>query len=129
MSNTTILALLKLLKLIKTDRKSVVDLDSLNFTSVSLLGCPFMPKQSLISSIALGQRRNRNSPQLKSYIVPFIFFFTNHDAIVLTLNKANAGLWLEDVFYTMRFCCFSGLHYCFGLLAGCWPPLLFPASL
>ena len=40
-----IFTLLYLLKTIKTDRKSIVDLDSLNITSVALLRCPFMPKQ------------------------------------------------------------------------------------
>ena len=41
----SILILLERLKPIKTDRKSIVDLDSLNITSVAPLGWPFMPKQ------------------------------------------------------------------------------------
>ena len=40
-----ILSLLKLLKPIKTDRKSIVVSGSLNITSGSLLKWPFMPKQ------------------------------------------------------------------------------------
>ena len=44
-SKITILTLLWHLKPIKTDRKSIVDQDSLNITSVAPLGCPFMPKQ------------------------------------------------------------------------------------
>ena len=39
-----ILTLLSRLKPLKTDRKSIVDQDSLNITSVAPLGCPFMPK-------------------------------------------------------------------------------------
>ena len=50
-SKTTILPLLKLLKPIKTDRKSIVDLGSLDITSVALLGCSFMPKQGPRSKI------------------------------------------------------------------------------
>ena len=45
LSKTTILTLLKLLKTIKTDRKSIVDSDGLNIKSVSLPGCPFMAGQ------------------------------------------------------------------------------------
>ena len=44
-SKTIILTLLPLRKPIKTDRKLIVDLDSLYITSVAPLGCPFMPKQ------------------------------------------------------------------------------------
>ena len=44
-SKIIILTLRKRLKPIKTDRKSTVDQDSLNITSVAPLGCPFMPKQ------------------------------------------------------------------------------------
>ena len=44
-SKTHILKVLEHLKPIKTDRKSIVDLDSLNITSVAPLRCPFMPKQ------------------------------------------------------------------------------------
>ena len=40
-----ILTLLQHLKPLKTDRKSIVDQDSLNITSVATLGCPFMPKE------------------------------------------------------------------------------------
>ena len=42
---------LPLLKPIKTDRSSVVDLDSLNMTSITLLECPFMPKQGPRSKV------------------------------------------------------------------------------
>ena len=45
-----ILTLLKLLKPIKTDRKSIVDSGSLDITSGSLLKWPFMPKQGPRSS-------------------------------------------------------------------------------
>ena len=44
-SKTTILTLLKLPKLIKNDRKSIVDSGGLDITSGSLLKWPFMPKQ------------------------------------------------------------------------------------
>ena len=50
-SKATILTLLPLLKPIKTDRSSVVDLDSLNITSIALLKCPCMLKQGPRSSI------------------------------------------------------------------------------
>ena len=49
-SKTTILTLLKLLKPIKTDRKSIVDSGSLDITSGSRLKWPFMPKQGPRSS-------------------------------------------------------------------------------
>ena len=44
-SKTIILTLSKLPKPMKTDRSSVVELDSLNITSIALPECPFMPKQ------------------------------------------------------------------------------------
>ena len=47
----TILTLLKLLKPIKTDRKSIVDSGSLDITSGSLLKWPFMPKQGPRSKV------------------------------------------------------------------------------
>ena len=49
-SKTTILTLLKILKPIKTDRKSIVDSDSLDITPGSRLKWPFMPKQGPRSS-------------------------------------------------------------------------------
>ena len=45
---TTILTLLQHLKPIKTDRKSIFYLDSLNITSVSLLECPVVPQQGTL---------------------------------------------------------------------------------
>ena len=51
LSKTIILTLLKLLKPIKTDTSSVVDLDSLNIMSVALLKWPFVPKQGPRSKI------------------------------------------------------------------------------
>ena len=42
---TVILTLLKLLKPIKTDRKSMIDPDSPNIMSKARLECTFMPKQ------------------------------------------------------------------------------------
>ena len=44
-SKSFILTLHQLPKPIKTDRSSVVDLDTLNIISIALLECPFMPKQ------------------------------------------------------------------------------------
>ena len=52
-SETIILSLLKLLKPIKTDRKSIVDSGSLDITSGSRLKWPFMPKQGPRSSTVL----------------------------------------------------------------------------
>ena len=52
-SETIILTLLKLLKPIKTDRKSIVDSGSLDITSGSRLKWPFMPKQGPRSSTVL----------------------------------------------------------------------------
>ena len=52
-SETIILTLLKLLKPMKTDRKSIVDSGSLDITSGSRLKWPFMPKQGPRSSPVL----------------------------------------------------------------------------
>ena len=62
-----ILTLLKLLKPIKTDRKSIVDQYSLNITSVAPLGCPFMPKQGPRSlKKRKNQKRNTNGGARKA---------------------------------------------------------------
>merc|ERR1711976_1046915 len=52
-SKTTILTLLKLLKPVKSDGKSIVDSGSLDITSGSRLKWPFMPKQGPRSSTVL----------------------------------------------------------------------------
>ena len=82
----TILTLLQHLKPIKTDRKSIVDQDSLNITSVAPLGCPFMPKQDpRCVKKRKNQKRNTNAggaqsprgwarPPRSCYVLDFSFF-------------------------------------------------------
>merc|ERR1711953_139399 len=79
--------LLWLLKLLKTDRKSIVDLDSLNITSVAPLGCPFMPKQGpRCVKNKKNQKRNTNAggaqsprgwarPPRSCYVFDIFLFF------------------------------------------------------
>ena len=82
-SKMTILTLLQHLKPIKTDRKSIVDQDSLNITSVAPLRCPFMPKQGpRCVKKKKNQKRNTNgggagcgAPPVR--VTFLIFFITN----------------------------------------------------
>ena len=87
-SQTTILTITSFVKPIQNDRCSIADLDSLNITSVSLLGCPFVPKQ--------GTRQQVQGSRIKDQVEDQGSRITVKDQGTRIKDQASRGSSIKD---------------------------------